>query len=124
MFSQSVTSLHFKELSSPEHQAAVLVMGTARGRLMVVLISPVSGAKLLTNYKLVERTAVSKVRLVDNHILALQVWPLTQIFMFPFCKNSLICLEGKSRTLHRGNTVLFRSSQQLPRLCLGPFYGF
>ena len=23
-------------------------------------------------------------------------------------------------TPHRGNTVLFRSSQQLPRLCLGP----
>ena len=24
-------------------------------------------------------------------------------------------------TPHRGNTILFRSSQQLPRLCLGPF---
>ena len=24
----------------------------------------------------------------------------------------------------RGNTFLFRSSQQLPRLCLGPFKGF
>ena len=80
MFSQSVTSVHFQELSSPEgHQAAVLVMGTARGRLMVVLISPVSGAKLLTNYKLVERTAVSKVRLVDNHILALQSHSLTKV---------------------------------------------
>ena len=27
-------------------------------------------------------------------------------------------------TPHRGNTILFRSSQQLPRLCLGPLKGF
>ena len=45
-------------------------------------------------------------------------------FLFPFCKKSLICLEGKSMTPHRGNTILFRSSQQLPRLCLGPSKGF
>ena len=50
-----------------------------------------------------------------------QVWPLTQFFVFPFCENSLICLEGKSMTPHRGNTVL---SQQLPRLRLGPSKGF
>ena len=25
-----------------------------------------------------------------------QVWPLTHFFLFPFCENSLICLEGKS----------------------------
>ena len=49
-----------------------------------------------------------------------QVWPLTQFFLFPFCENSLICLEGKSMTPHRGNTILFCSSQQLPRLRLGP----
>ena len=53
-----------------------------------------------------------------------QVWPLTHFFLFPFCKNSLICLEGKSMTPHRGNTILFRSSQQLPRLRLGPSKGF
>ena len=53
-----------------------------------------------------------------------QVWPLTQLFLFPFCKNSLICLEGKSMNPHRGNTILFRSSQQLPRLRLGPSKGF
>ena len=53
-----------------------------------------------------------------------QVWPLTQFFLFPFCENSLICLEGKSMTPHRGNTILFRSSQQLPRLRLGPSKGF
>ena len=53
-----------------------------------------------------------------------QVWPLTQFFLFPFCKNSLICLEGKSMTPHRGNTIFFRSSQQLPRLRLGPSKGF
>ena len=45
-------------------------------------------------------------------------------FLFPFWENSLICLEGKSMTPHRGNTTLFRSSQQLPRLCLGPSKGF
>ena len=53
-----------------------------------------------------------------------QVWPLTQFFLFPFCENSLICLEGKSMTPHRGNTILFCSSQQLPRLHLGPLQGF
>ena len=44
--------------------------------------------------------------------------------LFPFSKNSLICLEGKSMTPRRGNTILFRSSQQLPRLRLGPSKGF
>ena len=53
-----------------------------------------------------------------------QVWPLTQFFLFPFCENSLIYLEGKSMTPHRGKTILFRSSQQLPRLRLGPSKGF
>ena len=45
-------------------------------------------------------------------------------FCFLFYENSLICLEGKSMTPHRGNTFLFRSSQQLPRLRLGPSKGF
>ena len=49
-----------------------------------------------------------------KQVMVYQVWPLTQFFMFPFCKISLICLEGKSMTPHRGNTILFRSSQQLP----------
>ena len=53
-----------------------------------------------------------------------QVWPLTQFFLFPLCKKSLICLEVKSMTPYRGNTILFRSSQQLPRLRLGPSKGF
>ena len=54
-----------------------------------------------------------------------QVWPLTHfLFLFPSCENSLICLEGKSMTPCRGNTILFRSSQQLPRLRLGPSKGF
>ena len=39
-------------------------------------------------------------------------------------KKSFICLEGKSMTPHQGNTILFRSSQQLPRLRLGPLKGF
>ena len=41
-------------------------------------------------------------------------------FLFALCENSLICLEGKSMSPHRGDTILFRSSQQLPRLRLGP----
>ena len=39
---------------------------------------------------------------------------------FLFAKKSLIHLEGKSMTPRRGNTILFRSSQQLPSLRLGP----
>ena len=54
-----------------------------------------------------------------------QVWPLTQFFSVSFfCENSLICSEGKSMTPHRGNTILFRSSQQLPRLRLRTSKGF
>ena len=45
-------------------------------------------------------------------------------FLLPFCENSLICLEGKSMTPQQGDTILFRSSQQLPRLRLGPSKGF
>ena len=45
-------------------------------------------------------------------------------FCFLICENSLICLEGKSMTPHRGNTILFRSSQQLPRLHYRPSKGF
>ena len=67
----------------------------------------------------------------DRHLEAIelgidyyQVWALTQFFLLPFSENSLICLEGKSMTPHRGNTILFRSSQQLPRLRLGPSKGF
>ena len=50
---------------------------------------------------------------------------LTQYSLcFLFCTKSLICLEGISMTPHRGNTILIRSYQQLPRLCLGPLKGF
>ena len=34
-----------------------------------------------------------------------QVWPVTQFFSVSFCENSLICLEGKSMTPHRENTI-------------------
>ena len=51
--------------------------------------------------------------------------PRTQFFPVSFfCKKQLICLEGKSVTPCRGNIILFRSSQQLPRLRLGPLKGF
>ena len=46
------------------------------------------------------------------------------LFLCPFCEKSLICLEGKSMTPCRGNAFLFRSSQQLPCLRLGPLKGF
>ena len=45
-------------------------------------------------------------------------------FLFPFFAKLLICLEGKLMTPHRGNTILFHSSQQLPCLRLGPSKGF
>ena len=45
-----------------------------------------------------------------------EVWTLIQFFLFPFFKKSLICLEGKIMTPCLGNTILLRSSQQLPRL--------
>ena len=45
-----------------------------------------------------------------------QVWPRLNFFLVDF--------NEKSMTPHRGNTILFRSSQQLPRLRLGPLKGF
>ena len=57
---------------------------------------------------------INQLRLIFN-----QVWPLSQYFPV-----SLICLRDKSMTPRRGNTILFRSSQQLPRLRLGPLKGF
>ena len=49
-----------------------------------------------------------------------KVWPLTQFFPVSFfVKNHWFHWRGKSRmTPHRGNTFLFRSSQQLSRLRL------
>ena len=45
-------------------------------------------------------------------------------FCFLFVKKLLTCLEGKLMTPHRGQTILCSSSQQLPRLRLGPLKGF
>ena len=53
-----------------------------------------------------------------------QVWPLTQFFSISFCKKSLICLEGKSKTPFRENSFFFCSSQQLPCLRLRPLKSF
>ena len=53
-----------------------------------------------------------------------QVWPLTHFFLLPFCKELLICLEGKSITFLWANTFLFCSSHQLASLSLGPLGGF
>ena len=44
-------------------------------------------------------------------------------FCFLFVKKLSVCLEGKSMTPCWGNTVLFRSYQQLPCPCLGPLKG-
>ena len=56
---------------------------------------------------------------------SLQVWTLTQIFFcFVFVKTHWFAWRANQLPLHRGNTVLFRSSQQLPRLRLGPLKGF
>ena len=61
---------------------------------------------------------------VKQEICQDQVWPLTHFSCFLFCEKSLICREGKSMTPHRGKTILFRSSQQLPHLRLRPLKGF
>ena len=52
-----------------------------------------------------------------------QIWPLTQFVLSPFCKRSLICLEGKSMTPCQG-TIPIRSSLKLPRLHLRSLKGF
>ena len=77
VLSQSVTSVFFKELDVGEN--GVLVAGTASGRLLVILISAKTGAKLLTNYQLSERSEVSKVYLIDNDIIALQSHTVTKL---------------------------------------------
>ena len=46
------------------------------------------------------------------------------IFLFSICTKSLICLKGKTMTRCRGKYFLYRSSQQLPCLCLGSLKGF
>ena len=46
------------------------------------------------------------------------------LFRLLFCEKLFICLECKSMTPRRGNIILFNSSQQLPRLRLGPLKGF
>ena len=63
---------------------------------------------------LLNKSVVMDINLVVPEVR--QVWRLTHFCLFPFC--------NKSMTPHRGSTILFRSSQQLPRLRLGPSKGF
>ena len=38
-----------------------------------------------------------------------QVWPLTHLFLFPLCKNNMVCLDGKFGPFNRrGVLVVFR----------------
>ena len=53
--------------------------------------------------KFVSNNLILYITAVYLRLCCLQVWPLTQFFLFPFCK--------KSMTPHRGNTILFRSCQ-------------
>ena len=53
-----------------------------------------------------------------------QVWPPPKFFLFPLTEKSLICREGKLMSPLLGNTIIFPSSQQLPRLRLRPLKGF
>ena len=77
---------------------------------------------------LVRDEVVTKISQYNDEVVALEAHIRSghqlNFFLIPFCENSLICLEGKSMTPHRGNTILFRSSQQLPRLGLGPSKDF
>ena len=57
--------------------------------------------------------------------LSNQVWPLTLFFSVSFLVKKIIDLPGgQINYTSWGNTILFRSSQQLPRLRLGPLKGF
>ena len=80
----------------------------------------------MPNQSIAELTGQQIRKLILEMIQRLpQVWPLTQFyFLFPFYyEKSLISLELKSMIPCRGKTELFRSSQQLPRHCLGPLKG-
>jgi len=80
VLSQSVTSVFFKELVG--NSEGVLIAGTASGRLLVILTSVTSSAKLLTNYQLSERNEVTKVYLLDNDIIALQSRTISKLRAF------------------------------------------
>ena len=125
MSKELLKNLRSGEPVSPEQLAKILESGG---------IDMATGAKVVTFQKALARIGVSPQDLAaavqlqkalkaqgNSPQAIIQVWPLT---LFPFCKESLICLDGKSMTPHRGNTFLFRSSQQLPRLCLRPSKGF
>ena len=60
--------------------------------------------------------AASKGDDIKAQAAKIQVWPLTQLFPVSFLWQII--------SPHLGNTILFRSSQQLHCLCLGPLKGF
>ena len=96
-------------LSILVHVSAVVVGQTTLEGHVVVLCAPAFEISL-------QERAVKIMYILDQ---TSQVWQLTQFFLFPFCK-----LSGKTMTPHWGKTFLFRSYQQLPRLCLKRLKGF
>ena len=84
-----------------------------------VVSSVHSQAEVITAHCLVNAPSIV---VIPDYVT--QVWSLSQFFLFPFCEKSFICLVGKSMTPFRGDTILFRSSQQLPHLRLRPLEGF
>ena len=67
-------------------------VGRAVTALMVGLEE---NAFLLADAVTSEKIIIKPTENILLSIRVMQVWPLTQIFCFLFCENSLICLEGK-----------------------------
>ena len=123
MSKELLKNLRSGEPVSPEQLAKILESGG---------IDMATGAKVVTFQKALARIGVSPQDLAaavqlqkalkaqgNSPQAIIQVWPLT---LFPFCKESLICLDGNSMTPCQGKTIFFRFSQQLPRL--QPLKGF
>ena len=60
----------------------------------------------------------------DRPPMPTQVWPQTQFFSVSFLWKLIDLPGGQINDPSLGNTTLFRSSQQLPRLHPGPLKGF
>ena len=101
MSKELLKNLRSGEPVSPEQLAKILESGG---------IDMATGAKVVTFQKALARIGVSPQDLAAAVQLQkalkaqgnppqaiIQVWPLIQFFLFPFCKKSLICLEVKGQ---------------------------
>ncbi len=87
----AITAVTYNDVP-PRTDLGVLVLGTATGRVEVVIVSSSSKAsRVLTTHHLPERTAVSKVRVLGHHsIVALQKHTLSK-FPIAECTSHSTC---------------------------------